>query len=82
MSEFTPHCYTIDFLRDLLAAYEERYGVSSADFYDAWVLRSESSEVHFFDRTVWIDSYEEYVRLTAQPKPVAVSRPPAIQPVG
>ena len=69
--------YSIASLGRELKAFEQRYGVDSESFYDGCITRQEPVEVDFFDRAVWIDTYEEHQRLLT-----LALHPGALQPAG
>ena len=55
--------YSVESLRDELRAFEERYGLSSADFYKRHAHSEAPASVPPFDRVVWSDTYREACRL-------------------
>ncbi|MGO9819662.1 MAG: hypothetical protein ACLPTJ_03280 [Solirubrobacteraceae bacterium] len=57
------HYYSAESLRDELRTFEERYGLSSADFYKRHVNSEAPRSVTPFDRVVWSDTYREVCRL-------------------
>lgn len=61
--------YTAADLRQELEDFERRYGMSSADFYDAYARRSVPASVVSFDRVVWADTYREACRMSIRPVP-------------
>jgi hypothetical protein len=58
------HYYSADSLWGELRALEERYGLSSAEFYERHAHGDDPSSVTPFDRVVWSDTYREACRLT------------------
>ena len=57
------HYYNADSLRGELLAFEKRYGLSSADFYERHAQGNTPEVVTLFDRVVWSDTYREACRL-------------------
>jgi hypothetical protein len=49
--------YTAEMIETDLGAYEDRYGLSSAEFYREYSEGSDLSQVMAFDRVVWADLY-------------------------
>lgn len=75
--------YSVRTLRQELRSFERRYGMSSRDFFDAYLANAVPDEIKRFDRIVWADLYRETDRLAqATPQRRARRNPSALQPVG
>lgn len=57
--------YSIESLEDELRALEERYGLSSEEFYGIYCADEDSSGVPGVDGFRWADTYLEVARLRA-----------------
>jgi hypothetical protein len=57
------HYYTAETLRDELRGFEAKFGCSSESFYRAY--KRDDSDVPWFERIVWADTYREFKRLSA-----------------
>jgi hypothetical protein len=57
------HYYSAESLGDELRAFEERYGLPSAEFYKRHVHGDDPESVTPFDRVVWSDTFREACRL-------------------
>lgn len=55
--------YNAETLEGELAEFECRYGMPSADFFEAHLAGSDPDEVDVFDRVVWADLYGVVCRL-------------------
>lgn len=58
--------YNAASLGQSLGAFEERFGVSSADFYAAYESGETLSDIPGFHRHVWASFYRDYRRLNGE----------------
>lgn len=57
--------YTAASLAEELGGFEAKYGLSSAELYEAYRIDAIPVGVSHFDAFVWADTYEEWRRLCA-----------------
>lgn len=55
--------YTAETLEAELREFEQRFGLSSADFYELYVHNDPPASVPGHDRFVWTDLYREVCRM-------------------